>query len=84
MFAKFILLKFNINPVNFMKSKQAQDAKLFATNKGLKEDDINAIFSKIPNSFSGEVNESFNNKLKEQVKKALSEPKAMEFIEEKS
>jgi hypothetical protein len=63
----------------FIQSSGAQEAKNHAKSQGLKEGDIDKIFSRLLNAETGHA---FQDKLRETVKGDFSDPQKMAFIDE--
>jgi hypothetical protein len=63
---------------DFMQSEQAHAAKKHARGQGLKDQDVDKIFSKL---LRGETGQAFNEKLHEMLRDDFTDPKKMEFIE---
>lgn len=62
----------------FIQSEQAQAAKQHAKSQGLKDDDIDRVFSRFLNRETGHA---FDDRLRETLKTDFSDPKKMEFID---
>ena len=65
---------------DFLQSKQAREAKEFATKHGLKDKDADEAILKVFDSLSKD-GDAFSENLKESIVKDFSDPKKMEFVE---
>lgn len=68
----------------FLRSKEADNIKRFASKKGLGADvDVDSIFEKVLSSFSGEkTHEALKTNIDERVSKAFEEPEMRDFVEQ--